>query len=91
MARTMLSTLDNPYNPFTQFDSWKSYDEVVGGYFTSNLLARIAITSPDLTEMEMNRAIEDAIDEVCEMDLRPINQLTGKETLYVKVKEKENK
>lgn len=87
MARTMVTTTDNKYNPFTQYDSWVAYDEAVCGYFTKNYLARIAAISPEFSEAEMEQAIEDACDEICKMDLRLVSPVTGQEVGYVKVKE----
>jgi hypothetical protein len=87
MARTMVTTTDNPFNPFTQYDRWAAYDEKECGYFTSSYLARIADTSPDFSPEEMDREIESACDEICKMDLRMISPLTGKEVGYVKVTE----
>ena len=63
MTEHMLTTIDNPYNPFTQFDQWLSYD-IASGYWTLGLLARIAQTSPDLSEADNSLAIEQAIDEI---------------------------
>lgn len=90
MARTLVTTTDNPFDPFKQFDQWKSFDEVVCGYFTLNYLARIAVVSSDLSGKEMDRAVEDACDEICEMDLRYISPVTNKEVGYVKVTESED-
>lgn len=87
MARTLVTTTDNPFDPFKQFEQWKSFDEVVCGYYTLNYLARIAATSPELTGKEMDQAIEDACDEVCEMDLRYISPVTNEEVCYFKVTE----
>lgn len=87
MARTMITTTDNPFNPFTQYDRWAAYDEKECGYYSASYLARIAATSPELSEAEMNRAIEDACDEICQMDLRYISPVTGQEVAYVKVTE----
>ena len=89
MARTLVTTTDNPFNPFTQFERWKAYDEVECGYYTLSYLARIAVTSPDMSPGEMDREIEDACDEICEMDLRYISPVTGKEVGYVKVVEQD--
>ena len=89
MARAMLTTTDNPYNPFTQFDAWRAYDEAVAGYYTNSYLGRIAVLSPELSPKEMEHAVEDAIDEICEMDLRFVSPVTGKEVGYVKVVEQE--
>jgi hypothetical protein len=63
MAESMLTTVDNPYDPFTQFDEWYAFDEAAG-YHSSALLARIVRTSDDLSEADQSLAIEDAIDEV---------------------------
>lgn len=83
----MITTTDNKFNPFTQFDRWRAYDEVECGYFSLSYLARIAVTSPELSPAEMDRAVEDACDEICEMDLRFISPVTGKEVGYRKVVE----
>ena len=87
MARTMISTTDNPYNPFTQYDQWRGYDEALAGYYSSQYLARIAVVSPDLSPKETDNAIEDAVDEICSMDIRLISPVTGKEVAYIKVTE----
>lgn len=63
MAIHMLTTVDNPYDPTTQFDEWFAYDES-HGYFTMNLLARVVVTSDDLSDADQDAAIEDAIDDV---------------------------
>lgn len=89
MARTLITTTDNKYNPFTQYDQWAAYDEAVCGYYSMSYLARIASISPDFSPAEMDQAIEDACDEICEMDLRYISPVTGKEVGYVKVKEQD--
>ena len=59
----MLTTIDNPFNPFTDYDRWRAYDEDAG-YYTSAFLARIAITSADLSEADQDLALENAIDEI---------------------------
>jgi hypothetical protein len=59
----MLTTVDNPYNPFTQFDEWFEFDERAG-YKTTAFLARIVRTSDDLSESDQSLAIELAIDEI---------------------------
>lgn len=59
----MLTTVDNPFSPFTQFDEWFTFD-TVKGYNTSGLLARIVITSSELSEADQSVAIETAIEEI---------------------------
>lgn len=63
MALHMLTTSDNPYNPFTDFDKWYAFDEAAG-YRTTSFLARIVITSPHLGPPDQDEAIELAIDEI---------------------------
>lgn len=59
----MLTTVDNPFNPFTRFDEWYRYD-VKLGYNTSAFLDRIAKVSNDMSEPDQKLAIQDAIDEI---------------------------
>jgi len=59
----MITTLDNPYDPFEQFASWFLFD-VEKGYNTCSYLARIAQISDDMTQIEENEEIERAIDEI---------------------------
>ena len=62
-----LTTFDNPYNPFKQFDEWFLYD-VEKGYNTCSYLARIARTSDEFTDEENNQEILRAIDEIVRYD-----------------------
>ena len=64
----MLTTKDNPWNPFTNFEEWYAWD-ISHGYFTSGYLARIAIDSPDLSPAQSQRAVNDAIDEIIKYNL----------------------
>ncbi len=59
----MLTTVDNPFNPFTQYNEWYAYDRNAG-YFTTEFLARIVVTSHELSEADQELAIEAAIDEI---------------------------
>ena len=63
----MLTTVDNPFNPLTDWDDWYNYDESKG-YYTSEYLARITKTSDDLGEQEQDQAMEEAIDEIIELN-----------------------
>ena len=61
----MLTTFDNPYDPFEQFNEWFMFD-VEKGYYSCNKLARIANVTDEMTQKEIeeetNRAIEVIID-----------------------------
>lgn len=63
MTVHMLTTIDNPYNPFTHFDEWLQFDER-SGYYTTQYLARLTLTSHELSEADESIAIENAIDEI---------------------------
>lgn len=63
MADHMLTTVDNPYDPFTQFDDWYAWD-VREGYNSLSLLARVVRTSNDLSDADQDVATEMAIDEI---------------------------
>lgn len=67
MAVCMLTTMDNPYDPFEQFDEWYSFD-MDHGYNSCSYLARIARTSGQLTDAENDREVERAIDEIIKYD-----------------------
>lgn len=63
MALHMLTTVDNPFHPFTQFNEWYTWDEMAG-YHTTSLLARVARTSPDLSDADQDVVMEAAIEEI---------------------------
>jgi hypothetical protein len=59
----MLTTVDNPFDPFTRFDEWYAYD-VRMGYNTSAFLDRIVKNSNDISEPDQVQEIQNAIDEI---------------------------
>jgi len=63
----MLTTDDNPYDPFDQFDHWFLFD-CEKGYYSCSYLARIAHLSEAMTEEEKNTEVERAIDEIIRLD-----------------------
>ena len=67
MMNSMLTTVDNPYDPFTQFDLWFGFD-LYKGYNTCGVLARLTITSDELPDEDQESAIEDAIDEIVKLN-----------------------
>jgi len=68
MAREcMLTTVDNPFNPFTDFDKWYLFD-IEKNYNSCAYLGRIARISDAMTEEERNVETERAIDEIIKND-----------------------
>ena len=63
----MLTTFDNPYDPFDQFALWLMFDKEKG-YNTCEYLARIVQLSDDLTEKEVDEETDRAIDEIIKYD-----------------------
>lgn len=72
MDEYMLSTVDNPYNPFTHFSEWYAWD-TISGYNTLSLLARIAQYSDDLFETDADRVIDDAMNEIVEENVSGVH------------------
>lgn len=70
-SECMLTTFDNPFDPFEQFTSWFLFD-VEKGYNTCSYLGRIAKISDSMTEKEVNEEIERAIDKIIEYDFMNI-------------------
>ena len=63
----MLTTFDNPFDPFEQFTSWLMFDKEKG-YDSCERVARIAKFSDDMTEKEIDEENERAIDEIIKYD-----------------------
>ena len=61
------TTIDNPFNPFKDFDSWFMFD-IEKGYYTSSKLARLTNLTEDMTEKEENEEVERAVDRLIEID-----------------------
>lgn len=63
----MLTTFDNPFDPFEQFVSWFLFD-TEKGYNTCSYVGRIANISDDMTDQEKAIENERAIDEIIKYD-----------------------
>ena len=68
MGQSMLTTTDNPYDPFTEFDAWNGYD-LSKGYFTCAYLGRIVKTSNSLSPADEALAIDYAMDEIVKLNV----------------------
>ena len=67
MTICALTTVDNPYDPFTQFNEWYNFD-IDKGYNSCAYLDRIAHTSEQLSDEENAKETERAIDEIIKYD-----------------------
>lgn len=85
MKVTMLTTIDNPYDPFEDFDRWNAFD-IANGYHSCAYVDRIANTSFDMSDEDETLAIENAIDEILKLNVLGIYKKVVKE-----VKDKESK
>ena len=67
----MLTTTDNPYDPFKEFTPWYLYD-LEKGYNSCGYLARMSYTTDRLSDEENAAELERAIDDILEHDFRGI-------------------
>ena len=63
----MLTTKDNPYSPFDQFELWQLFD-IEMGYKSCELLGRIIQLEDDMSDKEKEDAMDRAIDEIIKHD-----------------------
>ena len=78
VLRLALTTEDNPYDPFDEFEEWFNFD-VTQGYHTCAYLARVTTTSTDLTEADQLAATNEAIEEILELNLTGNYQVVERE------------
>ena len=79
MKVSMLTTIDNPFDPFEKFEDWQKFDED-NGYFSLSFLARLALTSDILSQEENETAIEQAIDEIVRENVLGLYRKVTRET-----------
>lgn len=60
----MLTTFDNPFNPFDEFEIWWKTDLLLG-YDCCSLLAKEASISSIVSEEQNEIEIDRAMDEIC--------------------------
>jgi hypothetical protein len=75
----MLTTVDNPFNPFTQFKEWFAWDRAKG-YDTPGLLARVAFVPEDLPEADLHAAVQDGIDEIVRENISGMHRKVSRES-----------
>ena len=74
MVQHMLTTVDNPYDPFTQYDEWYAFD-ARSGYNTPSLLARVVNSSYEISEADQDQAIEDAIEQIVNENVSGVHRM----------------
>lgn len=66
-----VTTFDNPYDPFDQFEEWFMFD-VEKGYNTCGHLARLTKVADDMSQREESDDIEKCINRMIELDFMNI-------------------
>ena len=70
MSEIALTTVDNPYSPFSQYDDWYNYDLEKGydccGYIDRMSLGRL--DNKSLSDDEENEIIEEIINDIVTTD-----------------------
>lgn len=78
-TKYMLTTLDNPFDPFNDFTSWYMFD-CEKGHNTSSRLARIANLEPEMSQKEVEEEMDRAMNLIIKYDV---------EDKFIKVQEKQ--
>ncbi len=65
-----ITTIDNPYDPFEDFNNWFLFD-IEKGYYTCDKLGRLSNFSELMTEKQEKEETERTIDRLIELD--PLN------------------
>lgn len=97
----MLTTVDNPHDPFTEWDQWFLWDQRAG-YHTPGLLARIANSSVDLSDADQYVSIQVAMDEIVRENVLGVHRkvkrgeaksllVSSDDVLHEMIEEKEEK
>jgi hypothetical protein len=68
----MLTTIDNPYDPWLEYESWLIFDRQQG-YNTNELLASKCLLINDLNEEEQDLEIQDAMNTIVQSSLFPFH------------------
>lgn len=82
-TKVMLTTIDNPFDPFDDYDNWRRYDEEYHYPNTNSYLARIAKLTEDMSQKEEDEEIERACDEIIELNPLGIYKKVKKEIPFI--------
>lgn len=81
MKQFALTTFDNPFNPFDDFNQWLSFDKD-HDYDSSEKVMRLAQLTDDMTDIEENLEIERAIDRIIALDFLNIYKKVSQDITY---------
>lgn len=79
-----MTTLDNPWDYFTQFDEWNAFDQEKG-YNTCAYVARVCLASNEMSDAEYEDEVERAVDDIVRLNI------TGNYKKIIKKEKKEDK
>lgn len=79
-----ITTIDNPFDPFRQWEEWYAYDES-NGHHTCSYLARIAITSNELSDEDQRIALHNAINEIVRLNINGLYRKVTSNSFKVEV------
>ena len=80
MIEAMLTTTDNPHDPFEDFTEWLAFD-TRAGHGTLSYLARIVVVSDETSDSDYNLAIEAGIDEIVDMNINGLYKKVTREVV----------
>lgn len=83
----ILTTIDNPWNPFTHWDEWYQWD-TDAGYHTCSLLARLTVTSDDLSEVDNSLAIDEAMNVVIDINPFGVHKILSSKEKFIPLENK---
>ena len=86
MANTVdycLTTVDNPYSPFTNWEEWYKWD-VLNGYDTCGFLARLAPTTNKFSDERNEEEIQYAMDLIVRALPGIYKKISSKDKIEVK-------
>lgn len=85
----MLTTLDNPFNPFVDFSSWYMFD-CEKDHNTSSRLARIANLDSEMTQKEREEEMDRAMNLIVKYDFEDIYVKGTEEQIEKLIKTRKN-
>ena len=74
----MITTTDNPFDPFEDFMPWMQWD-MAKGYNTAGLLARLTYTSEELSDADQSAAMRHAMKEIVEFNVSGVHIIVTRE------------